>query len=269
MRLLLQLFRHIGHNTAEGGLSSLKTPGIAANPDALIEELVDLATQVLRVEDKMWEERNVHHLIIFGGEDLRQRPAQHYLRLSCQIRSQGANNGVHRMVHRTSINTKPGNTTIKDPIGKLAGRARMFDKIAGLIRQAFAGPVAGIIFMVPGMDEKNIASLDLDTGATLPFLKMLRRIEFVIANAHLFQINNNGGAKELIERNTTDILPIGHKVEGGIEMGAHVQRRGDMLATDFVEREPFNPLDGGTFVGGKARCMGIPVLGEVEDAHMA
>lgn len=56
------LLSHKGDETAEGGLATTEFPGEAANPDALVEYVVDLPASVLDVEDAVGEHVVVHQL---------------------------------------------------------------------------------------------------------------------------------------------------------------------------------------------------------------
>ena len=50
-------------------------------------------------------------------------------------------------------------------------------------------------------------------------------------------------------------------------MRAYVEGRRDKLSSHFIKGDTFDPLDGGTFIGGKTWGIHIPVLRQVDYAH--
>src|SRR5436305_10063985 len=88
MASLLSSLLHERHDPREGGFAAAEAEGEAAEPDALIEHLVDLAADVLGVEDAAREELDVHALIVLGpGERLVERHADHLLDRGDQVRA--------------------------------------------------------------------------------------------------------------------------------------------------------------------------------------
>src|SRR5215510_4573864 len=52
-------------------------------------------------------------------------------------------------------------------------------------------------------------------------------------------------------------------------MGAHVKRRGDLLAAGLFERESLDPLHAGPVVGGEGGSVHREVLAQVEQLHLS
>ena len=85
------------------------------------------------MKDAVGEHIVVHKLQVFLWPDLFQRLAQLLSTFGSEIGAHLANDCIHRVVHRTGIDGKPGNFTLQHPVDKLACRARMLDEIAGFV----------------------------------------------------------------------------------------------------------------------------------------
>ena len=79
---LCVLFADERDEAAEGGLATAKFPGEAADPDALVQHLINLAAGVFDMEDAVGEHVIVHELQIIIGPDFLQGFAQLLRRIS-------------------------------------------------------------------------------------------------------------------------------------------------------------------------------------------
>ena len=75
------LFAYERDEAAEGGLATAEFPGEAANPDALVQHVVNLPTGIFDVEDAVRKHVIVHQLQIVIGPDFLQGFARAFRRI--------------------------------------------------------------------------------------------------------------------------------------------------------------------------------------------
>src|SRR5437868_572173 len=117
------------------------------------------------------------------------------------------------------------------------------------------------------MHYHDISRLDAQTRFAFPFLEVGRGINIVIPNAQGLKVDHHAWPNQFVQGNTANILPIGNKVPGGIKMRAYMEGGRDILSPHFIKGDTLDPLDGRAFIGGKSRCIHIPVLRQVDYAH--
>ena len=122
--------------------------------------------------------------------------------------------------------------------------------------------------MVPGADDQDVASIDLDPGVFLPLFEMLRPVDVVVADAVPLQIDHAGGTDQEVQRQVADELAAREEMRGRVEVRADVQRHGDLLAPGAVEREVLDPADRRARIAGKRRRVQREVLREIEEFHL-
>src|SRR2546423_2068645 len=83
------------NKSAESGFAALKLPGKTANPETLVEHLIDHTASILDVEDAVGEHIVVHKLQIIVWPDFLQGLAQFLSALDSQVRTNLPNNCVH------------------------------------------------------------------------------------------------------------------------------------------------------------------------------
>ena len=79
--------------------------------------------------------------------------------------------------------------------------------------------------MIACMHYHDISRLDAQTRFALPFLEVGRGINVVIPNAQAFKVDHHTWPNQFVQGNTANILSIGYKVPGGVEMRAYVEGR--------------------------------------------
>ena len=221
--------------------------------DLLVQHLVDLAAQVLDVDDVVREEQRVHDLVVGLGEDLVKAPTQLLLRLLGLVGADAPDHGVHRMVGAAGVDRDPAHAALHHPLGECAGRPGMPDEIGGLVRLRAIHPVLGIELVVARVDDEDVAALDAEAGFLLPALEVLGSVEVVITDAHLLEVDDAGRAGEEIQGQIADELATRHEMRGRVQMRADVQRHRDLLSAGAVEGEVLDPPDGGAGVAGERR----------------
>src|SRR5438445_10644904 len=99
------------------------------------------------------------------------------------------------MVCTNRIDRQITDPTVQDPLAELRPRTRMPQKGArevrpgvGMARFGVRRPVLIVIGMVPGVDDQNVAALDLDVVLFLPGLDMIRAVDVLFPNAELLQV---------------------------------------------------------------------------------
>src|SRR6266571_6552221 len=118
------------------------------------------------------------------------------------------------------------------------------------------------------MHHYNVARFDAQPGFALPLLEVRRGVNLVIANAQSFKVYYDGGADQLAQRNAANVLSIGDEVQGGIQVGADVQRGRNKLPSHFLEGDALDPANRWPFISSKVGGVHIPVLRQVDYAHV-
>src|SRR6266568_1599434 len=113
------------------------------------------------------------------------------------------NDRVHGVVGAARVDGQPANTAGLDPVGKLAGRARVFDEITRLVWldwPTLGGPVGRIEAVVAGMNDQDVTALDGDARLLLPTLEVRWAVDLIIAHTHLLQVDHAFGAGDEVVR---------------------------------------------------------------------
>src|SRR6185312_9805024 len=177
------LLLHESYDASERRLAAPEAEGEAAEPDALIEHLVDHASHVLGVEDAVREELDVHALVVLRPrEGLFERHADHRLDLGNQIRPRLAHVGVERVVGSDAVDGQPTDAAVEHPVDEAALRAGVLEEAArqvGLLLLADLVPVLIVEVVIARMDDQDVAALDLDAGLRLPLLEVLGAVDLV------------------------------------------------------------------------------------------
>src|SRR5258708_16195861 len=133
---------------AQGSLAALEAPREAAELDSLIQPLVDLAAQVLDMDDVVRKKKRVHDLVVGHREDLVEAAAQLLLRLLRLVGADAPDDGVHRVVGAAGVDRNPPHAALHHPLGECAGRAGVPDEVGGLVSLRAAGPVLLIHILI-------------------------------------------------------------------------------------------------------------------------
>ena len=165
------------------------------------------------------------------------------------------------MIGAARVDRDPAHATTENPLGERARRPGVADEVLGLVYVRAVGPVLGIVAVVAGVDDEDVAALDAMTGVVLPTLEMLGSVEVEIAETHPLEVDNACGTDEEVEREVADELSARVEMRRCIEVGADVQRHRDLLAAGLVEREPLDPADGRARIAGEGRRVKREVLG--------
>src|SRR5207247_9071228 len=91
----------------------------------------------------------------------------------------------------------------------------------------------------------------VDASLPPPAVEVVRPVEVVVAEALTLQADDAGAADQEVERKVADELSTGHEVRRSVEVGAYVERHGDLLPARLLECEPFDPADRGAGVAGE------------------
>jgi hypothetical protein len=70
----------------------------------------------------------------------------------------------------------------------------------GLLAVADLVPVLVVVVMVSGVDDENVAALNLRLVLLLPPLEVLRAVDIVVPHAELREIDDARGPEEILER---------------------------------------------------------------------
>src|SRR5512132_1850145 len=256
-----------GDRAAERRLPADELPREAAEVDAPVQDLVDLAAQVLDVDDVVGEQQGVHDLEVLAGEQLVQGTAQGGLGVLGLVGADLADDGVHRVVGAAGVHGQPAHPPVQHPLGELAGRAGVADEVAGLVDLAAVDPVLVVEAVVAGVDDEDVVALDLEAGVPLPALDVLGAVQLVVADAHPLQVDHHRRADQPGQGQLADGLAGRPEVHRPVQVGADVQGRGDLLPPDLVEGQPLHPLDRRAVVAGEGRRVHAEVLRQVEPPH--
>jgi hypothetical protein len=196
-----------------------------------------------------------------------ERPAERGGAFARVIGSNLADDGVHRVVGAARVDGQPADPARLDPVRELPRRAGMLDEVAGFVRldRATLGrPVGRVEAVIPGVDDENVAALNADARLLFPALEVLRAVDLVVADAHLLEVHHAGGTDQKADGQLTNAARVGDEVVRRVQVGADVQRRGDLHAADALEGDTLDPLDGRAVVPSEPRRVGVPVLRQVE-----
>src|SRR5438132_1319397 len=257
-----------GDGAARRRLAALEAPWKAAERDLPVEHLVDSPAQVFDVDDVVRKEQRVHDLVVGFRKDLVEAPAQLLLRVLRLVGADAADDGVHGVVGAAGVDRDPAHAALQHPLGKGAIRAGVADEVFRLIDLRTVRPVLGVVAVISGVDDEDVAALDPVAGVLLPALEVFRPIQVEVAEAHAFEIDDAGGADEEVEREVADELAAGQEVRRCIQVGADVHRHRDLLAAGLVERQPLDPADGRPRVTGEGGGVEREVLGEVDESQL-
>jgi hypothetical protein len=212
------------------------------------------------VDDVVGEQQGVHDLEVAPGEHLVQGAAEGGLGVLGLVRADLADDGVHRVVGAAGVHGQPADPAVQHPLGELAGRAGVADEVAGLVDLAAVDPVLVVEAVVAGVDDEDVVALDPQPRLPFPVLEVLGAVELVVADAHPLQVDHHRRTDQPGQRQFAD-GPAGRpEMHRAVQVGADVQRRGDLLAADLVERQPLDPLDRGAVVAGERRRVHAEVL---------
>src|SRR5947208_14896803 len=106
--------------------------------------------------------------------------------------------------------------------------------------------------MVPGVDDQNVAALDLDVVLFLPGLEMIRAVDIVVPNAELLQVHHAGRPNQLLNWNAGDIGTGIEEMKRRIQVRGDVVGGGDMLGVHTLEGDPLDPRDLRPLIVGKS-----------------
>ena len=217
----------------------------------------------------MREKKRVHDLVILFREDVVQRASELGLRFLRFVGAQAADDRVHGVIGAAGIDCQPANAAVEHPLRERPGRPRMANEVPGLVDFGFRGPVLRVVLVIAGVDEEDVAALDVVTGVPLPTLEVLGPVEVVVAEAHPLQVDNTGRSNQEIKRQVADELAARKEVGGRVEMGADVERHRHFLAAGLLERQPLYPLDRGPRVARESGGVHREVLRQVKELHCA
>ena len=101
------LFLYERHQPAESRLAHVELERETADPQAHIEHLVDHTSSIFNMEDAMREQLVMHELQIIFRPDFLKRFAELLCAFSCKIGTYYTQNRIHRVIHRTVVDSKP------------------------------------------------------------------------------------------------------------------------------------------------------------------
>src|SRR5215218_4681163 len=252
---------------AERRLATDELPREAAEVDAPVEHLVDLAAEVLDVDDVMGEQQSVHDLEVLPGEQLVQRAAQGGLGVLGLVGANLPDDGVHRVVGAAGVHGQPAHPAVQHPLGELAGRSRVAGEVAGLIDLAAVDPVVVVVVVGAGVDDEDVVALDAQPRLPLPALEVLGPVQLVVAESLPLQVDHHRRPDQPGQRQLADGPARRPEVHRPVQVRADVQGRGDLLPADLVEGQPLDPLDRRAVVAGEGRRVHAEVLRQVEHPH--
>ena len=171
------------------------------------------------------------------------------------------------MVRGARVHRQPAYAALQHPLGEGSRGSRVADEVLRLVDLGEVGPVLGVVLVVAGVDDQDVAALDPEAGLPLPALEVLGAVQLVVTDSHALQVDHARGPDQEVERQVADELAAGEEVRGSIEMGADVERGGDLLAAGLVEGQALDPLHAGPVVAGEGRRVDREVLGQVEQLH--
>src|ERR1700694_3236683 len=255
------------HRAAGRCLSALEAPGKPADGDLRGQDVIDLAAQVLNVDDVVRKKEAVHDLVVGLWKDLVQAAAELFLCLLRLVAADAPDHRVHWMVGAAGVNRNPSHAALQHPLREGAGRSRVANEIFGLVHLRLVGPVLRVVTVVAGVDDEDIPALYAVAGVFLPPFEMLWPIELVITDTHSLEVDHACRADKEVKSKVADEFATGQEVRRGVEVSADVESLRYLLTAALVEREPLDPSDGRPGVAGESRRVQGKVLGQVEKSH--
>src|ERR1017187_1148614 len=218
--MMISLFwRQQSHDAAHGGFHFDAAEREGANPNTLIADLVDFATQVLGMYQFLGEQLQVHDLVVLVWRkhlvpSLAILGLQFILGFSEAGRVPVANDGIHRMVRAAAIDTDPLDLHVQRPLVEAGAGPRVLHKIPQFIGLLLVPGVA----VIASVDDEDIALLDLHIPRD-----HFRRIQIVVA--YFFgDVGHNTGANPLFNGDMTN------RSTAGVKMNLTVHVRADVVA---------------------------------------
>src|SRR6266851_523638 len=245
-----------GHCAARRCLAALEPPWEASEHDLLVEHLINVTAEVLDVDHVVGKKQRVHDLVVGLRKDFVEAATELLLRLFGLVGPDAADDRVHGVVGAAGVDRDPPHTALQHPLGERARRTRVADEVFGLVDLGAVCPVLGIVPVIAGVDDQDVATLDSMAGVLLPALEMLG-------------VDDASGPDEEVERQVADELAAREKMRWRIHVGADVHRHRDLLAAGLVESEPFDPADRRSGIAGERRSVQREVLREVDELHLA
>src|SRR5579859_566768 len=252
---------------AQRRLAALEAPREAPERDLAVEHVVEAAAEVLDVHHVVREEQRVHDLVVVARPDLVEAAAQPFLRELGLVGADAADDGVHRVVRAAGVDGDPAHAALEDPLGESARRSRMADEVARLVERRTVRPVLGVVAVIAGVNDEDVAALDAVAGVLLPALEVLGPVQVVVADAHSLEVDHARGADQEVERKVADELAAGHEVRRRVEVSADVQGQRELLPARAVERQVLDPSDRGSRVARERGRVQRKVLRQVDESH--
>src|SRR5579864_4279592 len=171
---------HDRDRAAERRLAALEAPREAPELDPRVKHLVDLAAEVLDVDHVVREQQRVHDLVVRLWEDLVETAAELLLRLLGLVGADPPDHGVHRVVGAAGVDSNPSHASFEHPLREHPRRAGMADEVLSLVDLRAVAPVLGVVAVVAGMDDQDVAAFDAKPGVLLPPFEVLGAVHVEI-----------------------------------------------------------------------------------------
>src|ERR1700675_4211235 len=139
----------------------------------------------------------------------------------------------------------------------------MANEIFRLVDLRAVGPVLGVVAVIAGVDDEDVAAFDAQARVVFPALEMLRPIQVVIPYSHSLEVDHAGRTDEKVEPQIPYELATRKEMGRGIQVRADVQGHRDLLPAGLVKRQTLDPADRRPRIAGEGRRVQREVLREV------
>jgi len=162
------------------------------------------------------EKAHVHQLIVIGRKEVVEGTTELFLEESLTFGRLFwhpiAYLRIHRVICRSAIDADPFDPFLFAPLSELHRGSRMFDHIADFVGLRLVEGVS----MIPGVDDEYIPFPHFHA-----LFDVFGCIDAVILG-DVGEVHDRARTDKLVQRNRSDVAPMGAEMKGTIQMGPHM-----------------------------------------------